>query len=71
MMPGNRMRDNWYMGLQPKPVRTLKDLLDALSGGFNDNFKLQTENGEPVYVRMSSKKGVIIIDGYNKEINRT
>ena len=63
MLPGNNLEDNWYMAHDPNPMFNLKDLLDSFDN-FDTSFKIQNEEGKPIYIRMSGKAGVIIIDSF-------
>jgi len=63
MLPGNNLKDNWYMAHNPHPMFNLKDLLDSFDN-FDTSFKIQNEEGKPIYIRMSGKAGVIIIDSF-------
>jgi hypothetical protein len=54
-IPGNRLRDNWFMGSGPVKVATLGELLERLEG-FADSFKLTDDKGNPIEIRMGDRR---------------
>ena len=61
MIPGNNLRDNWFMGAQPVEINTISDLLNKIIG-FNENFKLRDKKGKSLTLKMGDEAGVLVID---------
>lgn len=61
MIPGNCLRDNWFMGPAPIQIKTLGDLI-LRTEGFCLNFKLTDGNGNDLTIRMNLEEGGLIIE---------
>ena len=59
-LPGNSLRDNWYMGNLPVTVKTWGDLVERMDG-FSPAIELVNENGGSITLRMSDEAGVVIV----------
>lgn len=55
------LEDNWFMGFKPHRLDTLEDFREA-TGRFIGTFRLKSEEGNSIYIRMSEEQGVFIID---------
>lgn len=61
-IPGNHLRDNWYMGTQPVDIKTLADLRDRTEG-FTGKYKLSDSRGNNLTLRIGDNG--LIIEPYN------
>ena len=66
-IPGNGMRENWFMGPRAIVVDTLGDFDERVCVNLGPAFKLRSADGRAITVRMGSEAGVLVIEPASDE----
>ena len=61
-IPGNHLRDNWYMGTDPITINTLGDISERVVANLSSGMKIRGIDGRKITIRMASDANVILVE---------